>query len=97
MAVTHEEIEERKARPTQQQNPAPREVVAAEPAMNMGRKDNTHISNEKLLAAGGTIAGAAFLGGALAGTLGAVVGAVAGVTVALFTTKARWKEGTRRS
>jgi len=97
MAVAHEEVEERKARSARQQHPAPREVDTAEPAMNMARKDNTHISNEKLLAAGGTIAGAAFLGGAFGGTVGVVVGAAAGLTVALFRTKARWKEGTRRS
>ncbi len=97
MAVTHEEVKDAKARSAQQQHPATHKGETAEPAMNTARKDSTHISNEKLLAAGGTIAGAAFLGGAFGGTLGAVVGAVAGFTVALFTTKARWKEGTRRS
>ena len=96
MAVAHEEIEEIKERPARQQS-APSEEGAVVPAMNAARKDNTYMSNEKLLAAGGTVAGAAFLGGAFGGALGAAVGAVAGLSVALYTAKSKGKEDTRRS
>jgi hypothetical protein len=96
MAVAHEELrEEAKTRNNESPRPTPDPVEP--PNVSMKQKDKTHISNEMLLAAGGTVAGAAFLGGALGGAVGAVVGAVAGLGVALFSSKSRLKEGARRS
>jgi hypothetical protein len=98
MAAVHEEIaEEVRSQSGRQQNHMPPQEKSSEPDMNTGRNGSTHISNEKLLAAGGTVAGAAFLGSALGGALGAVAGAAAGLTIAILTNKVRWKEGMRRS
>lgn len=47
------------------------------------------ISNERLLAAGGVVAGAGFLGGALGGPVGAMAGAVVGLALAFYTFKPR--------
>lgn len=60
-------------------------------------KEHSHMTNERLLAAGGTVAGAAFLGGALGGAIGVVAGAGAGLVVAIFSSKSKLKEGARRS
>jgi hypothetical protein len=84
------------------QNGAGAAVNGARPAtesrnLSATHKESSHMSNERLLAAGGTIAGAAFLGGAFGGPLGAAFGAVAGLGVAVFSAKAKLKEGARRS
>lgn len=72
-------------------------VASEPPSVSTMRTDRTHISNESLLAAGGTVAGAAFLGSALGGVIGAVAGAIAGLSVAVYTAKLKGKEGARRS
>lgn len=95
MVVAPEKIEEVEGRPARQRPTQYKEEVVG-PTMNTVDKGNTHISNEKLLAAGGTVAGAAFLGGAFGGALGAALGAVAGLGVALYTAKLKGKEGARR-
>ena len=75
-----------------------REAEAPEPqSVEMLHKSNTHISNEMLLAAGGTVAGATLLGSALGGPIGALVAAVAGLGIAIYTARPKRKEGTRRS
>lgn len=61
-------------------------------------KENAHVSSESLLKAGGTVVGAAFLGGAIGGTVGAVTGAVAGLAVSIYTSVSdNKKEGVRCS
>jgi hypothetical protein len=96
MVLAPEEIASDRAR--RQPRATPEESPAAEvPSVNAMRRNETHISNEMLLAAGGTVAGAAFLGVTFGGAIGAVVGAVAGLGVAVFTAKSKGKEGTRRS
>jgi hypothetical protein len=96
MAVAEEDLKEIEGRPARRRH-APGEEGVLEPVMNTAPKGNTHMSNERLLAAGGTVAGAALLGGAFGGVFGAAVGAVAGLGVALYTAKSKGKEGARRS
>jgi hypothetical protein len=84
--------------PRRQEQTVRRGAEAAEPpSVPMIHKGDTHISNETLLAAGGTIAGATLLGSALAGPIGAITAAIAGLGIAFYTAKHKRKEGTRRS
>lgn len=95
MVVAPEKIEEVEGRPARQR-PTQHEEETVGSTMNTVHKGNTHISNEKLLAMGGTVAGAAFLGGAFGGALGAALGAIAGFGMAFYTAKLKGKEGARR-
>lgn len=95
-ATPKEEVRRERSIPRQ---PSPRSEEAPTGTTNMSRahNDSTHVSNERLLAAGGSVAGAAFLGGTLGGPVGAVAGAAAAIGLVILTARSKWKEGVRRS